>query len=96
MNYLVPGWALITVVVTASDFIGTFSKDWVLPYVTSSNSTTQHLEDMLLMPALSGVASWIILDPVLGAGKSAIASILVGAVSSWGADYLYKNIYGKE
>ena len=57
-------------------------KDWVLPFVTSSNSTTQHLEDMLLMPALSVLTSWIILDPILGAGKSAISSILVGAVSS--------------
>jgi len=90
MNYLVPGWVLIGVVVGAADFIGTFSEKWISPYVTSNNKTVQSLESMLLTPALSGVATWILLDPVLGVGESPIMSVGLGLVSSWSADYIYK------
>jgi hypothetical protein len=94
MGKLVPGWLLIGIVVAAADFAGTFMKEWIAPYLITDNKTTQHLEDMLLTPSLAGLSTWILLDPVLGIGESALASIGIGAVSSWGADYIYKNMLG--
>jgi hypothetical protein len=52
------------------------------------------LEDAILTPWLSGMATYIVLDPVLGVGESIIASIALGMVSSWAVDYSYKNFLG--
>ena len=88
MDHFVPGWLLIGVVVAIADFAGTFSANYISPYVISSSESVKNIEDMLLTPALCGVLSWVILDPVLGVGESVMASFGTGLVSSWAADYI--------
>jgi hypothetical protein len=93
MNKNIPGWLLIEIVVAVSDFAGTFSKEWIVPHIVSENKEIMKVKDLLLTSGLSGLCTWILLDPVLGLGESPFASIGVGAVSSWGADYIFKSYY---
>ena len=88
MDNFVPGWLLIGVVVAVADFAGTFSANYISPYIISSSESVKNLEDMLLTPSLCGALSWILLDPVLGVGESFMASFGTGLVSSWAADYI--------
>ena len=77
MDHFVPGWLLIGVVVAVADFAGTFSANYISPYLISSSESVKNIEDMLLTPALCGVLSWIILDPILQTGESMIATVEV-------------------
>jgi len=63
MDNFVPGWILIGVVVAVADFAGTFSANYISPYVISSSESVKNLEDMLLTPSLCGALSWVLLDP---------------------------------
>ena len=91
-NMNLPAWAAIGGTITAADMIAYFSKDFVLEKIPVLKNYGG-LEEMILPPALTGAATFMLFKTAISSDVSLTNSLLLGGGSSIAGRYAAETLH---
>lgn len=89
----IPASLAVALSTTAGNMIGEIGSEFILPYIPGNSYSGA--EGMILKPALSGLANYLVMRTAVSDQVSMLPSLVTGAGGSIAANYIYENMVPK-